>query len=254
MARMDISLEFWVQQPGFRQVIAGNQEGFVFQIDDDRTLNAAVVPITNIAYTNTGAQFVATIYAVNHNLAIGQFIVIEDYNGVTDLVNQVFQVDLVIDANRFNIITDTGNAYLGNAYFRTVSIIDIVSKQWNPYVKEGRDVFVSKIDFAVKKTDHGALQIDYYASSGTLSTLNEAFGTATLLGTGNLSTAPYPAVRRENSATRLWHPVYLQNEGECIQIRISQSWPQSTDINIVDSDFQLEALILHCMPTTTRLE
>lgn len=243
-----------VQQPGFRQVIAGNQEGFVFQIDDDRTLNAEVVPITNIAYTNTGSQFTATITAINHNLDLGQYIVIKDYNGVADLDNQVYQVELIVDKDRFNIITDTGNAYLGNSYFRTVSMIDIVSKQWNPYVKDGRDIFVSKIDFAVASTEKGAVTIDYFASSGDLSTLNTAFGTGTLLGTGGLSTAPYPTIRRENSATLLWHPVYLQNEGESIQIRISYSDLQMLDIDIVDSNFELQGIILHCMPTASRLE
>lgn len=243
-----------IEQPGFRQVIAGNQAGFVFQITDDKATNAAVVPITSIGYATSGTNFVATIYSPDHNLTTGQYIIIEDYNGITDLINEVYQVEVVLDANTFNIITDTNNAYLGNAYFRTVSIIDIVSKQWNPYVKDGRDVFVSKIDFAVTKTAHGGFVVDYFASSGDLSTLNTALGTGTLLGTGHVQTSPYATVPREQSATRLWHPIYLQNEGECIQIEISLSDIQALDIDVVDSDFELEALILHCMPTANRLE
>ena len=244
------------EQPGFRQVIAGNQEGFVFQINDDLSINAPVISITNIAYAvNTPTNYIATITAINHNIDIGSFIVIHDYSGRPDLTNVIYKVTTVLDKDNFTIITGTNNAYFGNKYFRTVSIIDIISKQWNPYVQQGRDVYVSKIDFAVGRTDHGSVIVDYYASSqDNDSTIDNAVATGTLLGTGELSTAAYPTIRREQNATRLWHPIYLQNEGECIQIRISLSDQDVQDINIADSDFELEGLVLHCMPTAARLE
>lgn len=245
-----------VAQPGFRQVIAGNQEGFVFQIDDNRSRNAAVIQITDMTYVASGAQYIATITAINHNLVPTQYIVIEDYAGqfLFGFTNQVYEVINVIDVNHFTITTDTNPVYNGNAYFRTVSRVNFQSKQWNPYVQQARDVYISKLDFAVSRTVHGEVTVDYYASSQTDSTLQSAAGTGTLLGTGNLSLAPYPTVTRERNAERLWHPIYLQNEGECIQIHIYYSDLQMLEIDVVDSDFEMEGMVLHCMPTTTRLE
>jgi hypothetical protein len=246
-----------VEQPGFRQVIAGNQEGFVFQIDDNRTRNAAVIQITSMTYIPSGPDnYTATITAINHNLIGTQYIVIEDYSGALGFIftNQVYEIINIIDANTFTIVTADNPLYLGNAYFRTVSRVNFMSKQWNPYIDKGRDIYVSKMDFAVERTDYGAVTVDYYASSQTDSTLEDAEATGTLLGTGNLSLAPYPVIPREQNAERLWHPIYFQNEGECIQIHVYYSDIQMLNINLVDSDFEMEGILLHCMPTTSRLE
>ena len=133
-------------------------------------------------------------------------------------------------------------------------MIDIVSKQWNPYVKDGRDIFVSKIDFAVASTEKGAVTIDYFASSGDLSTLNTAVGTGTLLGTGD-----YLQLHIQQYVVKTLQPCcgilcICKMKGNLIQIRISYSDLQMLDIDIVDSNFELQGIILHCMPTASRLE
>lgn len=250
------------EQPAFRQIIAGNQEGFVFIIQDDNPINAEVIQITNIAYVLTSpGNYDATITAIDHNLAPGQYIVIKDYSGIVPLGGIVYEVETVIDKDNFVINTITNIAYRGNAYFRTTSRIEIMSKQWNPYMKQSRDVYVSKIDFGVQRQptqsdplNNATVTVDYFASSQADSTLRNASATGTLLGTGNLSLAAYPTVTRERNATRLWHPIYMQNEGECIQINIYYSDAQMLNINISDSNFEMEGLLLHCMPTTSRLE
>lgn len=241
-------------EPGFRQVIAGNQEGFVFVIERDNPRTAAVTQITNITYAGAG-PYVATITAVNHNLYPGNLIKIEDLTLTLPFAfrNVVYEVITVVDANTFTIDTTTNPVYTGNAYYRYISPIYIKSKQWNPYMQQARDVYVSKIDFGVEATVYGAITIDYYVSSQVDSTLYNAAATGMLLGTGSLSTAPYPSIPKEANATRLWHPVYFQNEGECIQIEIGYSEDQLDDIDIVDSDFSLEGIVLHCTPTTSRL-
>lgn len=241
-------------EPGFRQVIAGNQEGFVFVIERDNPRCAAVTQISNITYAGTG-PYTATITAVNHNLYAGAFIKIEDLTLALPLAfrNKIYEIETIVNANSFTITTDTNPVYTGNAYYRYISLLYAKSKQWNPYIQQARDVYIAKIDFGVEATTEGAITVDYFASAQTDSTLFNAAATGTLLGTGVLSTAPYPSIPKEINATRLWHPMYLQNEGECIQIAMTYNENQILDIDIVDSDFVLEGVVLHCMPTTSRL-
>ncbi len=243
-----------ITQAGYRQTIAGNQFGFIFTIDRDNTQLAPVSQITNMTSAGVG-PYIVTIISRYHNLVSGDFIALLDYTSTQPdaFLDAGYEVT-VIDKDTFTIITDISPvAYLGNAYFRRLPCIDIYSKQWNPYIKKGRDVFVSKIDFGVIRTVNGECEVDYYASSGNDSSLINAVATGTILGNGNLSSAPYPLISQEVNASLLWHPIYLQNEGQFIQIRMYYNNLQLSNLLIADSDFEVQGLILHCMPTTSRL-
>lgn len=243
-----------ITQSGYRQTVAGNQFGFIFTIDRDNTRLAPVAQITNMTAAGTG-PYTVTIVSRYHNLVAGDFIAISDYTGTQPnaFLNAGYEVTIV-DADTFTITaTTTPAAYRGNAYFRRLPRIDIYSKQWNPYIKQGRDVFISKIDFCALRTVNGSCEVDYYASSGYDSSLINAGATGTLLGTGNLSLAPYPLIPQEVNAALLWHPIYLQNEGQFIQIEMYYNNTQLSQLLIADADFQIQGLILHCTPTTSRL-
>ncbi len=79
-------------------------------------------------------------------------------------------------------------------------------------------------------------------------------GTNTIMGNGILETSPYATVPLESLQTRLWHPIYFQTDGECVQISIFLSDAQIKDNIIAFSDFQLEGMVLHTMPTSQRLQ
>src|SRR6202000_1187688 len=66
-------------QAQFRQVIAGNQEGFVFIISADLTRNADVLQITDIATAGTGVD----LTVINHNLNVGDYIYIQGVSVLT---------------------------------------------------------------------------------------------------------------------------------------------------------------------------
>ena len=74
--------------------------------------------------------------------------------------------------------------------------------------------------------------------------------------TGVLETFPYnPAYYPlEQQQTRLWHPLYFQSDGECIQLFMYFTDEQIRDPNIAFSDFELEGMILHTQATASRLE
>jgi len=250
-----------------RQIIGGNQQGFTFIIATESefaTRNAGVLQITTMTQVANGIQMV--IY--NHMLVSGDYIYVENENGAIDLeganIYQVIYVDQnTIIATYSEAVTQaTGflpiftGVYTGGATAARVSNYNLYSKQWNPYDKDGRNVYVAKIDFAVLATSAGEVTVDYSPSSTPLSALTDGAATDALTGTGVLETHPYPVdlYPLEQIQKRLWHPIYLQVDGECIQINITMDDLQISNPAIAFSDFVIEGLVLHTKAVSTRLQ
>ncbi len=250
-------------QANFRQVIAGNQQGYIFIVDSKVTRNAAVMSITNMTQSGNSIQLVI----VDHGLLSGEFISVEKLSGVTithDGDDQtIFKVFDVIDDDTILIGDDdhqlvlTGT-YAGGAVSARVSNLNILSKRWNPYIDQGRNFYLARIDFAVDKTTDGEVTVDYYPSGSNLSMLEQGnggtFGTGTLMGTGVLETSPYALYPFEQQQELLWHPVYFQTDGQTVQIRIFMNDDQMIEPLIAWSDFVLEGLVLHTQATSARLQ
>ena len=245
-----------------RQVIAGNQQGFVFLVQADTSYNAPVMQLTDAVQSGTG--LLLTI--VDHTLGVGDYIYIQGMDQVILAPNPtpppstvstfIFSIEQVIDANTvfINPATIVGT-YTGGGFVARVSQINALSKQWNPYVSQGRDVYLAKIDFNVLKTTSGSVTVDYYPSYTELSMLTEGTGTGTIMGNGILDMFPYTLFYPlEAAQTLLWHPVYFQTQGEAVQIYIYLSDAQMRSVPVAFSDFELQGLVLHTQPTSARLQ
>jgi len=252
------SIESWnsaTLQSKFRQVIAGNQEGFTFIIDPDSPRNAPVLSITNITYPESD---VVEFTVINHNLQEQDFITLENLQGVSGPIHSIFQIAKLVTAdptNKFQIFTsEITGVYTGGGTIARVSRIDILTKQFNPYIDKDRNVYVAKVDFYVDKTEHGAITVDYFPSATTLSMIDAGVLSTSIMGTSMLETTPYALYPLEQVQERLWHPVYLQTQGETIQLHLYINDEQMLDFDIMQSDFELHAMTLFCQPTTARLE
>jgi hypothetical protein len=268
----------------FRQVIAGNQQGYVFIVNSERSTNAAVMSVTTMV--QNGYTIEMTIIA--HTLVSGEYIsfdniallgiTITDYNTPPNSPT-IFQVNF-IDVDTISIGSlDYGliltGTYAGGAVVARVSNIQILSKQWNPYIGQGRNFYLARIDFCVTSTPRveikdnagnvigitgGQVTVDYYPSGSELSMLQKGNGgtdgTNMLMGNGILETyACDPAIYPfESQQARLWHPVYFQTDGQTIQIYIYFSADQITNPKVIDAGFSLEGLVLHVMSTSMRLQ
>ncbi len=256
----EINSEQWSSgenQQNFRQVIAGNQEGYTFVVDANSPRNAPVLQITNIFLV--GSQVRLTI--INHNLDPGEYISIENASGVTfpTPANEgIFQIYTVIDSNTIRIVATMTGTYLGGGTVTRVSNMNIVSKQWNPYVSNDRNLYLAKINFCVEKTTSGEVTVNYQPSYSRLPMVEEAADTGTLLGTNVLETFALSLL--ENTQDRVWHPVYFQSDGEAIQIVIYMKDDPDLALSqirrqaVAWSDFQLEGMVLYTMATTDRLQ
>jgi len=237
-------------QTKYRQIIAGNQHGFVFVCDADISTNEAALQVTNIEYS--GDDLHLTI--MNHTLNDDSYIQLIDMEGVSFTESGIYRV-AVIDADTLLVLgTVMTGTYEGGGRAARVSQIDILSKQWNFYIDKGKNFYLAKIDFAVLKTSDGEITVDYYPSATQLSMVESGQATGSILGDNNLQTYPFELYPLEESQIRLWHPVYFQTDGECVQIRIYLDEEQMLDPAISGSDFQLEGLVVHARKTSERLQ
>lgn len=252
-----------------RQILAGNQQGFTFIIDTDgyqSSRNAGVLQVTEMSLVPEGIQM--TIY--DHMLKDGDYIYIENASGVVlegfkiyevvvsskDIIIATYPEEIVNTYGFYPTYEDLGAGYQGGATAARVSNYRIKSKQWNPYDKDGRNVYISKIDFYIERSDYGEVAIVYSPSSSELNMVTEGNATSALVGTGVLDMKPYPIeyAPLEQFQDRLWHPVYLQVDGQCVQIYITMTPLQICTPTIAFSDFELHGLVLHTMATTSRFQ
>jgi hypothetical protein len=272
-----------------RQILAGTPEGFVLIIKEDESRNAPSMQLTLIAGSVvavppifTSPDGILTLTIINHNLTQNpvEFPVDSDYilleNIVADattmaeLNGHIFQVINVIDANTITIDTKTdqfpagitSGTYFGGGTLARVSNIQMLTKQFNPYVDKNRDVFVQRIEFGVQRTAAGAITVDYYPSATEISMIGSGEATGSIMGNNVLETAAYSALTSTGSLMypleqyqqRLWHSIYFQSTGECIQLAMYFSQQQMMDPNTALSDFELEGMLLVTQPTSSRLE
>jgi hypothetical protein len=130
------------------------------------------------------------------------------------------------------------------------------TKQVNPYMKSDRNVFVHKIDFAVQRTNSGEITVDYLPDSTQVSMIQAGVSTNSIMGNNVLETSPYSAVfyPMEQFQDRLWHPIYFQASGNCIQLYFYMTLDQMVTPTISLSDFQLEGMVIYAQPTASRMQ
>ena len=237
----------------FKNIVGGNQRGFTFLIDPQISSNSISLDITGIAVANNIVQFEVN----DHNLAIGSYIYINsiqaDAPNMADdgVLNKViFKVDDVQSEFLFTIdvgaLVITG-VYTGGGVISRVSVIDLISKQYNFYNKAASQIALSRIDFLVDRQEDGQVSLTVYNSSSDIDMFEDSQNTGSNIGTGILETSPYALKPMEATQERFWHSFYLNSYGENFSYRISMFDDQIRDPNIVFSDFQLNAVIFNVM-------
>lgn len=235
-------------------IIAGNQEGYTFIVRPGHSRNAPALQISNITLTATDA----TLAVVDNNLKGGDFILIESAQGVTNFNGRIFQVQAGVTTNAVPIVAQDGfpfsGTYIGGGVITRVSRIDIWTKQFNFYVSQAKNASINKVDFMVDRTEAGSITVDAFASSSDLSLVDEGEASGALVGTNVLDTAPYALYPFEQQQTRLWHPVYFQANGECIQFRIYFSDNEMVNPDASLEDFQLHAFCIFAQKSSSRFQ
>ena len=260
----------------FKNVIAGNQEGWTFVIDANATTNAPALQITDMT-VNVLTPNVITFTVVDHNLRPSDFIYFESITGTGNLTlfnNRIFKIEEQPTQNTFvityfdptNPVVVINGVYSGGGTIARVSQIDFDTKEFNFYAKEGRNLNIFEMDFQVDATSSGEVSIDYYVSTSQQSMLTASSPNQSnsIVGTGILETFPYNTL--ESAATRLVHPVYIQADGEFIQLNIYMDDDQMQEVIRIDNgsgiisytgptfvDFQMHSICFYAKKSSTRM-
>ena len=222
------------------------------------------------ADTNTPVLYFAraissnvVLTVINHNLNVSDFIYVEYLNGLTGPFLSLYQVISISDANTFIIeapdiagVLATGQLYSGGGVISRLSRIDMLTKQFNFYVDKDKNATVQRVDFLVDRTANGEFTVDSLLSTVAQGILNSAISNNAIQGTGIVETSPYnPAYYPyEQYQERLWHPSYLNAEGNAIQFRIYLSDTEMVNFGVVTAPFQLHAMAIYTQATRDRLE
>jgi len=273
----------WVNAPIqalFRSIIAGNQEGFVFIVESGSESGSSSTNCQSLQITNIeNIANVGIFTVINHNLKDGDYVLIEGCQGSTNLngfIAKVNPYDLTtgnytpnnFSAICFNTLPVPGyffdaipvGTYSGGGTLTRVTPPSIATKQYNFYVQEGRNAYVSKVDFLVTRTElddnnyGGQFTVDFATSSSDESLVFSGTLNGSIVGTSIVETTPYALVPQESNQARLWHPVYLLADGECIQLSIYQSDEQAMNPTISSSEFEIHALIFYSQRASSRLQ
>jgi hypothetical protein len=243
-------------QPLNQEIIAGNQEGFVFIVDSELSVNAQAMQITNITLVAGNV----TVTAVNHNLSVQDYVYLQNLYGFITAYSGLYQVIMISSANVFIIAAPdiqsilATQVYTGGGTITLVSQIDILTKQFNFYVDQDRNATVQRVDFLVDRTDSGEFTVDYLASTSNNGLLLSGQTNGSLIGTGIVETSPYALYPQEAEQDRLWHPTYLMAEGNAIQLRIYLSEAEMTTFAIATSDFEIHAFCIYTQATSARAQ
>jgi len=221
----------------FAWIVSGNQQGWVFYVDTDLPTNAQSLSITDMSANQ--------LTVIDHNLMVGDYVRVEDAEGITALNDQIFTVDSVVDSDTITLDTVFAGTYTGNGKLRRVSNMSIKSKQWNPGTPVGIQQRMPYMDFLVDRTNAGEVSIDYFTNFDDSSSVQSEAQAGVLLGSNVLSTAPVSSLGQDPAGERQWHRYFLQSEGSTIQIEIFLSDTQMRDFEIAGSDFQLNATLLY---------
>ena len=261
--RWQDAVETWegaAYQSQFRNILAGNQEGFVFIVDDNLTINAPALQITDISQAAPGSFFNVVFTVVDHNLEDDDFVFIDFISGTNDFLQFngfVWKVYRRIDSSTFIIQLPGGSVlsnYNGRGTIRRVSRVDILTKMYNFYPQAARNMLISEVDFNVDTTQNGAVAVDYFTSSSVLGTTDGAALTGALIGDGTLDMTPYALIPQEAARSYLIHPVYIQADGEWVQLRIYYNDAQMLNNLVSSSDFEMNAMIFYATQTSARLQ
>lgn len=236
----------------FRDIVGGNQQGFVFVMTHTRSTNSLSLSITNITVINN----VATITCINHNLLVGQWINIQNVVGLVGINSTVlnYEVNTVTNANVFSIIVSglTG-AYIGGGTISRVDRIFMQSKQYNFFNEIGRRIHTNRIDFLidtqgnftpVPPLNNSSIQLDFLTSfSGFNAIVQEGATTGANVGTYNLSMAPQ--TDQEDTQEKLWRALFPLLEGDVVQFIMYNNPAQMADATQTSRAFALHAMLFH---------
>lgn len=230
-------------QTAFPKILAGNQQGFTLVVDPDDSSNDRSLVITNIDAATS------QLTVINHNLKEGDYIRIEDTNGVTlsdgvTTYNNTISSVQVFDSNTIVVDVPFLGTYTGGGVLRRISQIDIQTKQFNPGTPIGQQSRFPYIDFLMATTAVGEFTITTLLDGYSTGEVETQAPSGVLLGSSSVSTSS-PTITPDDKSDYIWQRYYSQSSGQMIQFNFTFSDSQMRDYAIMTSDWVMNAMLIY---------
>jgi len=218
----------FVENTKFPEVIAGNQQGFVFYLRGLSLSNSKSLAIR--AITQAGQ---ALITSFNHNLKVGHYVEISGVEGMTAINNLYARVQSTPTADTFTVNIDTTlfAPYTRGGYITFLNNINITTKSFNPFYAQGERPRLNYLDFYFDYAPSGEISVDIYNNDINSSALLETAITNTHKDFGGGFAIP-----------RVWKRLFPDCEGQFFIIKLYLS-----DAQMLDKDIQESNICLHAM-------
>lgn len=215
-----------------RLIVGGNQQGFI-SVLYSRASNSPYLHATSIT---TGTNEL-TITSASHNLKDGDYVKLDNLCGISGYSENTGTYQIQETATNTFVVPITGvsGTYTGGGRIAKVTPFNILTKKFNPLVKEGGQLKIGYADLFLEDTTDG--QISLYVIIDNL----RGAGTGYVKSITDLSTT------REygpSNADKYWHRVLINSRGQFLQLKLTLSDSQITNDTYLLAPFEMHAMNL----------
>ena len=248
----------------FPRIVIGNQQGFIhyygYITPDEPSLSITGMDIT----TNPISMTVP-----NHNLENGEIIYIEGLMFLstltppatplaTDLNDKIYSVQVIDDNtlsllrwsfddqqyfSNFDFSPIPSAVYIGGGTLRLFPLLDVQTKDFNPYTPKGKQLKISYIDFLMAKTESAAFSVNLFFN--TTSAVEGVVFTGNVGNIGTETYTPAPYYGNETNSDISWHRFYYTLAGQFIRVQMTYNEDLMNTLSTHQQDWELNAMILY---------
>ena len=233
----------------YPHICCGTPQGFVLLREDEALGDDDSNYVQSITLVSTNV----TVVSPNHNMRPGDYIIFDGVIGMMNVNGIVTQITQVTDLDTFivDLIPVPIGTYLGGGTFYRLNRFNVQSKMFSTFWGDGGQCRILSQRFLFDRTTKGQLEVDLFTGQqeGVLKgAANDPQEYPYLPFSNLLSTAPEEF--QDPDADRLWHRMSNSFSGDTVQIGFTLSDSQMRNLNIVQSEFRLHAMVITMQPSS----
>lgn len=236
----------------FPDIIAGNQQGFVFVVSDGRVNNDPSLQITGVS--KDGSNY-ASLTIPDHNLQDGDMIKVSGCLGTVvaaALNGNIYQVSrtdadtvALLEYNSttglYDSVVISGTLdYIGAGLVEKRENFRIRSKAYNT-LEAGQKMTLGQIDFLTDTTAEGEVTVKIFVDYDQQQEINPAGGDSFF----NSSISTTVNALGGPNQDKEWQPFYCPVDAQFFQFELTLDDVQMNDETIADSAFKCDAFVIY---------
>lgn len=249
---------FGATQTKYPFIACGNQQGFVM-LKQESTTEEQSQYIKAISINGSGLNTIVTITSPNHNLNDGDYIVIQNALGMTNMNDVIFSISVTESLpDTFNLFLTVpqqttaipSGTYLGGGTYSRLTNINILTKQFPLGWQEGRQTRLGTQRYLLTTTTTGQITANLYVNqNNNLSANSEEY--SPYLPFSNVLLTCFEGNDlnlTQSDQDQIWHRINTSVIGDTVQVGFTLSDAQMRDVNANNEEIELYAIVLSVSP------